>query len=44
MTAKKGDDYYLVDTDIYWETNDEESEEIDQIEEIKEDNLESDKL
>ena len=40
--AKKGDDDDLVDTGIDRETNDEESEEIDRIEESKENNLESD--
>ena len=38
-SKKKGDDDDLVDTDIYRETNDEESEEIDHIEESKEDDL-----
>ena len=37
------DDYDLVDNDIDLEKNDEESDEIDQIEESKEDDLESDK-
>ena len=44
LIAKKVDDGDLVDTDIDRETNDEEYEEIDQIEESKEDDLESDKL
>ena len=43
MIAKKRNDDDLVDTDIYRETNDEESENKDQIEESKEDNLESNK-
>ena len=37
---QKGDNDDLVDTDIDWETNNEESEEIYQIEESKEDDLE----
>ena len=41
--SKKGDDDDLVDTDIDRKTNDDESEEIYQIEEIKENNLQSDK-
>ena len=43
LISKKGDYDDLVDTDIDLETNDEESEEIDQIEESKEYDLESDK-
>ena len=38
-SQKNVDDDDLVDTDIDWETNDKESEEIDEIEEIKEDHL-----
>ena len=40
-SKKKGDDNDLVDTDIDWETNDEEYEEMYRIEESKETILES---